>query len=217
MSSMIWDNSTSAFKNSDTPKSWNGSAYTDTTGYVYQNNAWKEAWSPAKVATLPRLSSGLTYAQYTAGDYYKSSIGTVIQSNPANYNDWRDESYATGNLLDGDNATRAYGTRDNYYYEGFIWNYSVILNTCSFYICHSGYSGTENYKIQLQISYDGSSWHNCGTQITGTIQGNLDNIDLQYKSISVGGQKVKGFRWYIYWTTTNPNNAGCGISELLVS
>lgn len=45
MSAMIYENG--AWKEADTPKIWNGSAYADTDGYCWENGVQKEGWSAA--------------------------------------------------------------------------------------------------------------------------------------------------------------------------
>jgi hypothetical protein len=44
MSAMIYDNSTSSYKEAETPKAWNGSAFVDTEGYYWEDEVQKEAW-----------------------------------------------------------------------------------------------------------------------------------------------------------------------------
>lgn len=58
MSALIWDSTTQAFKDADTPKIYSGSSFGDAEGKIWNETAqaWEDAWSSEKILLCPAES-----------------------------------------------------------------------------------------------------------------------------------------------------------------
>ena len=77
MSAMVYENG--AYKEAETPKAWNGSAFVDTDGYYWENGVQKEGWSaapkpPNQYSYVAGMKETLPFT-----DESPSSWGTSIQ------------------------------------------------------------------------------------------------------------------------------------------
>lgn len=174
MSAMIYENG--AWKEADTPKTWNGSVFADTDGYCWESGVQKEGWSAEKplvpIMTSNTTPSGQVIADSTYHDYqpYKAFNGVL-----------RGEDYW-------------HSTRGVNHYIGYIFPTPKRVTMFSYNgLVNSSWTNRIPKSITLQATNNQSTWVDLYTTTNTTPPNYQEKI---YYSVA-NGNRYLGYRLYM--------------------
>ena len=155
MPAMIWDSSTSAWKEADTPKTWGSSvgAWKDTDGYCWVNGVQKEAWSSKKEYELTPYTNSVNGQVITlpieSSNYDTGHVGVRVRTPSFNGTDYNTATVTYGNHSGATTMTpylQVFKASDNTVLKTVNGNYYDTSLTISF---------SYNYQVYIRACYDG--------------------------------------------------------------